>query len=293
MRSAQSHAARSRLQRASKAFFDGAALPAIAAPSTSCSGTSRSRLPCSFVTVGLTIVMFVEIPKGFFPSEDTAAWSSACRGRAGRVSGGNDACFSETLGAIIARDPDVEVVRVQHGQWRRRQHHQHRPRFHDPKAPRRAQASSAAQRSSTGCVRSSPATSRARPCSCSRPRTSLSAARSSRGEYQYTLQDVNIAELSSWSAKMLEKMKTLPQLADPSTDLLNNAPQLTVHDQSRTGRALRHYAATHRRHPQRRLRPAPGHAILHPDQHLLGRLRSNAGIAGPALDARAHLQNPR
>jgi len=52
--------------------------------------------------------------------------------------------------------------------------------------------------------------------------------RLSRGQYQYTLQDANISELSDWSQRMLEKMKTLPQLADVSTDLLSNAPQLTV-----------------------------------------------------------------
>ena len=52
--------------------------------------------------------------------------------------------------------------------------------------------------------------------------------RLSRGQYQYTLQDINIAELADWSATMLAKMKTLPQVADAATDLLNSAPQLTV-----------------------------------------------------------------
>jgi multidrug efflux pump subunit AcrB len=52
--------------------------------------------------------------------------------------------------------------------------------------------------------------------------------RLSRGQYQYTLQDTNIGELADWSSKMLAKMKTLPVLADVSTDLLNNAAQLTV-----------------------------------------------------------------
>ncbi len=52
--------------------------------------------------------------------------------------------------------------------------------------------------------------------------------RLSRGLFQYTLQDVDIAELAEWSGKMLAKMKTLPQLADVATDLLNSAPQLTV-----------------------------------------------------------------
>jgi multidrug efflux pump subunit AcrB len=49
-----------------------------------------------------------------------------------------------------------------------------------------------------------------------------------RGTFQYTLQDANISELTEWSQKMLDKMRTLPQIADASTDLLANAPQLKV-----------------------------------------------------------------
>jgi HAE1 family hydrophobic/amphiphilic exporter-1 len=49
-----------------------------------------------------------------------------------------------------------------------------------------------------------------------------------RGIFQYTLQDANISELTEWSQKMLDKIRALPQIADASTDLLANAPQLKV-----------------------------------------------------------------
>ena len=52
--------------------------------------------------------------------------------------------------------------------------------------------------------------------------------RISRASFQYTLQDSNVAELNEWSDKLLEKMRTLPQIADASSDLLANAPQLKV-----------------------------------------------------------------
>jgi multidrug efflux pump subunit AcrB len=52
--------------------------------------------------------------------------------------------------------------------------------------------------------------------------------RISRAQFQYTLQDSNMEELTEWSQKMLEKMQTLPQLADVSSDLLGNAPQLRI-----------------------------------------------------------------
>ena len=53
-------------------------------------------------------------------------------------------------------------------------------------------------------------------------------ARPGRGSYQYTLQDADIGELVEWSQKMLAKMRTLPQLADVTSDLLANAPQLKL-----------------------------------------------------------------
>ena len=52
--------------------------------------------------------------------------------------------------------------------------------------------------------------------------------RVARAAFQYTLQDPNIQELTEWSTKMLDKMKTLPELADVGTDLLASAPQLKV-----------------------------------------------------------------
>ena len=53
--------------------------------------------------------------------------------------------------------------------------------------------------------------------------------RISRGQFQYTLQDASLDELNTWAPKMLAKLKTLPELADVSTDLQGNAPQLTIH----------------------------------------------------------------
>ena len=52
--------------------------------------------------------------------------------------------------------------------------------------------------------------------------------RISAGQYQYTLQDPDIDELNVWAPRMLAKLKTLPQLADVSSDQQANAPLLTV-----------------------------------------------------------------
>ena len=59
--------------------------------------------------------------------------------------------------------------------------------------------------------------------------------------------------------------------------------------QPRSGGALRHPAPGHRRHPQRRLRPAPGRAILHADQHLYRGAGSAAVAARQSRHARHDL----
>ncbi len=42
--------------------------------------------------------------------------------------------------------------------------------------------------------------------------------RLSRTQYQYTLQDADLAELYDWSPKVLAKLRTLPMLRDVATD---------------------------------------------------------------------------
>src|SRR6185312_15337023 len=52
--------------------------------------------------------------------------------------------------------------------------------------------------------------------------------RITRGSFQYTLQDTNIAELNEWSQKLTDKLRTLLELADVTSDLLANAPRLQI-----------------------------------------------------------------
>ena len=52
--------------------------------------------------------------------------------------------------------------------------------------------------------------------------------RIARAQYQYTLQDIDFAELNTWAPRMLAKLKALPQLADVSSDQQNLGPQLTA-----------------------------------------------------------------
>ncbi len=52
--------------------------------------------------------------------------------------------------------------------------------------------------------------------------------RASRTEFQYTLQDPDFDELNVWSPKLLDKLKTLPELRDVATDQQSAGTTLTL-----------------------------------------------------------------
>jgi multidrug efflux pump len=52
--------------------------------------------------------------------------------------------------------------------------------------------------------------------------------RSSRTQYQYTLQDANLEELNEWAPRMLEKLRGLPELRDVASDQQTSALQLVL-----------------------------------------------------------------
>ncbi len=52
--------------------------------------------------------------------------------------------------------------------------------------------------------------------------------RATRTQFEYTLQDANLAELNEWAPKILNKMKTLPELRDVATDQQTQGTTLTL-----------------------------------------------------------------
>ena len=53
-------------------------------------------------------------------------------------------------------------------------------------------------------------------------------SRVSRTQYQYTLQDADVAELSAWSPKLLAALRNQPELADVATDQQSGGLQVQV-----------------------------------------------------------------
>ena len=106
--------------------------------------------------------------------------------------------------------------------------------------------------------------SKARGCSFRRRRTSVSAGGSSRSQYQYTLQDADLDELNEWAPKVLTQLRKLPELARRVHRPADQRHDRHADDRPRSGVALRHPAATDRRHAVRRVRPAADRAVSSP-----------------------------
>ena len=178
-----------------------------------------------FATMALSIHLYVIIPKGFFPTQDTGLVTGFAES-AQDVSPQEMARMMVKLGDRGGERSRRGRGRLGHGQHRQRADRQHRPLLHRAEAARSAHGH--------GVGHHQPAAPAARqgrgrePRAPGRRRTSPSAAASAAGQYQYTLQDADLAELNDWAPKILAKLQTLPELADTSSDLQNNAPQLAI-----------------------------------------------------------------
>ncbi|MCW2238846.1 multidrug efflux RND transporter permease subunit [Azospirillum canadense] len=174
-------------------------------------------------TVGLTGWLFVTIPKGFFPQQDTGLII-------GQTQGPQDVSFAamsrmqEQVGAIIGKDPDVATwvgtvgaVGGLPGNM---------GRFFitlKPRGQRKASADAIINR-----LRPQVAQVRGVRLYLQAAQDINIGGRASNAQYQYTLQDANLDELNSWAPKVLARLGTLPELRDLSSDQQTNATTATL-----------------------------------------------------------------
>jgi multidrug efflux pump subunit AcrB len=181
----------------------------------------RPTLYVFFATLALTVVLYVLIPKGFFPQEDTSQI-------AGQSDMPQDISFTEAvrrqhqLTDIIERDPDVGgyVTFVGGG----------RPINNSmvfasltPRDDRKADADQIIERLRKQIAKVPGATLFLQ----SRQDINV-GGRLSRTQYQYTLQDIDLTELNTWAPKLMAKLATLPQLTDVASDQQNNSTMLSM-----------------------------------------------------------------
>ncbi len=176
-----------------------------------------------FATMAVTGVMFVSIPKGFFPVQDTGTIQGIAYA-AQDVSPDRMRGIQQQLAEILARDPDIMSFGSFFGNGGGNT--LNTSRFFialKPRDERKASAVDIINRLRPQLAKVDGVTLFLQPS-----QDITVGGRISAGQYQYTLQDPNFDELSIWAPKMLAKLKTLPELADVSTDQQTNAPLLTV-----------------------------------------------------------------
>jgi HAE1 family hydrophobic/amphiphilic exporter-1 len=176
---------------------------------------------CVFLgTLMITVVLYVMIPKGFFPEQDTGSIFGSAEGAQDISSAAMWSHLGE-MGAIIGRDPDVASVGYSAGS----------SAFNSgtffinlkPRAQRSASADQIIAR-----LRPKLATVEGANLYLQVLQDIKVGGRLGRTQYQYTLQDANLDELDVWAPKLVAKLQGLKQLADITSDQQANAATATL-----------------------------------------------------------------
>ena len=177
-------------------------------------------LAVTFLTFGLTIWMFMWIPKGFFPIEDTGFIS-------GSTESASDTAFpamaerQKEIARLLRADPAVDYMTTSVGQGGTNQGSIFialKPKSERAPMPeiiarlRRAATSVPGINAVFQPVQN----------------LNLNGGRASRAPYQYTLQSSDIDGLFGLAPNMLQKMQGLPQLRDTTSDLKITNPEMRI-----------------------------------------------------------------
>jgi len=172
----------------------------------------RTTMATLLVTIGLNIYLFVIVPKGFFPQQDTSRLS-------GSVVAQQDVSFTELrqkLNAyvrIISKEPTLENVMSFTGSFSTASNAGRMFVILKPMEDRKET--------------SDQVIARLRPKLAQVPGSSLYlqtaqelqiGGRMGSAQYQYTLQSDDVGLLNEWAPRLLAKLQTLPQLKEVNSD---------------------------------------------------------------------------
>jgi hydrophobe/amphiphile efflux-1 (HAE1) family protein len=168
-----------------------------------------------FVTAGTTIYLYVIIPKGFFPAQDTGVVFGVTEG-AQDISFDQMSAIQAKLNAIVAADPDTgsygaTVGAGVGGQTGNNGRIYIALKPWDQRVGGSAQQYIARLRPKFNAVAGGAAFLQA-------AQDIRVGGRLTKTEFQYTLQDADFDELFSLSPKVLAKLQTLPMLRDVTSD---------------------------------------------------------------------------
>jgi hydrophobic/amphiphilic exporter-1 (mainly G- bacteria), HAE1 family len=175
-----------------------------------------------FATLALSVYLFVVIPKGFFPQQDVGLITATSEANQD-ISFAGMKRHQEELGRIVQADPDVATVAMVIGGSGRAGNNGSMFITLKPRDERSASAQQIIARLRPQLEKVEGA------------RLFMQAAqdvrlggRPTRTQFEFTLQDANLAELTEWAPKILAKMQTLAELRDVATDQQTNGTTLEL-----------------------------------------------------------------
>ena len=174
-------------------------------------------------TVVATGYLFVTIPKGFFPQQDTGLIIGVSEA-AQDVSFAEMANRARALGAVVSKDPAVASVAMNIGAGpAQTQNMGYGVITLKPRRQRDASADEVIKR-----LRPQLAKVEGAVLFMQAAQDINIGGRLARTQYQYTLQDTDLSELTQWAPKILSALKQLSELRDLATDQQTLASALTL-----------------------------------------------------------------
>ena len=167
-------------------------------------------LAITIATICLNIFLFVIVPKGFFPQQDTGLIS-------GTIQGAQDISFAamkqkqEQYAAIVAADPAIQIVQTQVGGGTLSVGRMNIGL--KPLSERKVSADQVIQR-----LRRKLAVVPGSTLYLQANQDIRIGGRQSNSQYQFTLESENLDDLYSWAPRMLAKLRTVPMLRDVNSD---------------------------------------------------------------------------
>jgi multidrug efflux pump len=186
---------------------------------------NRRKMLLLFIsTIALTILLAIDIRKGFFPIQDTGiilGTSEAAQG----TSPAELMRLQQKLGGVLLQEPAIASFSSAIGSGGGAST-TNTGRFFIQLKPRRERDVSAPQ----VIDRLRPQLAKiANAALFLQPAQDITVGgRSSRAQFQYTIRDSNLDELSAWAPKIFARLKSLPEIVDVSSDQEIDAPQVRI-----------------------------------------------------------------
>ncbi|HXE94765.1 MAG TPA: MdtB/MuxB family multidrug efflux RND transporter permease subunit [Dongiaceae bacterium] len=177
-------------------------------------GHQFATLVVAVATLVLTVVLYIVVPKGFFPTQDSGAIQGISEAPQS-ISFAAMAERQQALARVILNDPAVKSISTFIGvDGTNTTLNSGRIQINlKPMRERKARAVEIIRRLQPELAKVGGITLFMQPT-----QTLTVDSKISRNEFQYTLEDPNTAELSSLAPKVVETLRTLPELRDVSSD---------------------------------------------------------------------------